>query len=57
MVVDLKSLPDRAFEKRLGLKRVLYYLEFDIAMIFRSTLEFQFLFEGEVIGKTEVKYV
>jgi hypothetical protein len=54
--VDLKELPERAFQKKVGWKGVYYKVNYEIAMTFGTELEFKFLWEGDVKGVVKANY-
>jgi hypothetical protein len=57
VTVDLKRVPRRAFEKKVNQYNAEYYtLPYQIAMVFGYSLEFQFLWNGRVLGAAVVKY-
>lgn len=54
--VDLKQLPERAFQKKVGWEGVYYRVGYEIAMTFGTELEFKLLWEGDVKGIVKAKY-
>jgi hypothetical protein len=54
--VNLRDLPEEAFERVTGSDGVFYSITYDLAMKFGSMLEFQMLFNGIEYGKVTAKY-
>jgi hypothetical protein len=56
--MDLKRLPPRAFKRKSGAGGKFYYsVDFELAMRFGSMLEFEMIWEGEVVGSVATNYI
>jgi hypothetical protein len=56
LIVDLKNLPSRAFQRKSGPDGVYYDVSFELAMKFGTILGFEFLWEGNVVGAVAGTY-
>jgi hypothetical protein len=58
MVVDAKQLPPRAVERVLSPRGFYYYkISFQIAVHFKTTLEFKLMFDGKEYGHAVGNYL
>ena len=56
--MDLKMLPSQAFKLNYGVEgNIFYSVDIELAMKFGSMLEFEMLWEREVVGSVVANYV
>ena len=54
--MDLRELPEEAFERVTGSDGVYYSITYELAIKFGPMLEFQMLYKGKEYGKAIAKY-
>ena len=58
LTMDLKMLPPQAFKPNRGVEgNIFYSVDIELAMNFGSMLEFEMLWEREVVGSVAANYV
>ena len=56
VTADLNQIPRSAFKKVHGPQGWFYEVDIAIAVVFGSTIEFQYLYDGKIVGEASVDY-
>lgn len=57
ITVDLRDLPQKAFELRYGEKGQFYQTKYDLGLTFGAELVFTFLYNEKVLGRASTRYL